>query len=206
MATRMHRGANDDDNTEFDYENDYDELEDGYSPVVGMAVEMVQAGRMNEDRPEDYVALKLSKAGVASLTADEMDIVHERLNPLVELYWKKDRAAFEEEFARRRAPGFYDEAEAEQLSRKRFRDENPPAVEFRDAVAPRLPVSAPQDGSWFVGKDRTGEFAHVRWKGSPELEDGELPHWERWDNGEKFDLIAWVPSKWTGDDMAMVYG
>ena len=62
MTTRMHRGANDDDdNTEFDY----DELEDAYAPVVGMAIELIEAGRMNEDRPEDRVALKLSRSGAA---------------------------------------------------------------------------------------------------------------------------------------------
>ncbi|MGN6535916.1 MAG: hypothetical protein ACTHKQ_09350 [Mesorhizobium sp.] len=103
----MHRGANDD--AEFDYENNYDELEDFYSPVVGMVVELIEAGRLGENRPEDRIALKLSKSGAGSLTEDEMDIMTERLNPLVELYWKKDRSAFEVEFARRRAPGFYDD-------------------------------------------------------------------------------------------------
>ncbi|THF58713.1 hypothetical protein [Ollibium composti] len=205
MTTRTHRGANDDDNTEFDYEKDYDELEDAYAPVVGMAVELIEAGRMIEDRPEDRIALKLSRSGAASLTADEMDVVHERLNPLVELYWKKDRTAFEAEFSRRRVPGFYDESEASHLARERFRKENPPEVEFRSAAAPGLPFTAPQDGSWFVGKDRAGHFAHVRWRSAEELESGENPDWVRWDTDEHFDLIAWVPSCWTGDDMAEAY-
>jgi hypothetical protein len=102
MATRLHRGANDD--TEWQY----DELEDFYALVVGMAVDLIEAGRMNEDRAEDRVALKMARKGVGSLTEEERDIMQERLNPLAALYWEKDRTPFEAEFVRRRAPGFYD--------------------------------------------------------------------------------------------------
>ncbi|MGN6307341.1 MAG: hypothetical protein ACTHNH_21190 [Mesorhizobium sp.] len=101
---RMPRAANDD--AEFDYENDYCETDDFYAPVIGMAVEMVAAGRFGEDRPEDRLARRLAKRGATDMSDREMDILDERLSPLVELYWR-DRAAFEVEFARRREPGFY---------------------------------------------------------------------------------------------------
>ena len=88
-------------------EVDYSETDDFYASFIGMAVEMVDAGRFEENRPEDRLARRLAKRGATGLSDREIDILNERLSPLVELYWH-DRSAFEVEFARRRAPGFYD--------------------------------------------------------------------------------------------------
>lgn len=88
-------------------EPSYSETDDFYASFIGMAVEMVDAGRFGEDRPEDRLARRLAKRGATGLSDGEIDILNERLSPLVELYWH-DRPAFEVEFARRREPGFYD--------------------------------------------------------------------------------------------------
>lgn len=82
----------------------------------------------------------------------------------------------------------------------------PPEVEFANTPIIGLPREAPKDGSWFVGKDRSGEIAHIRWRKDADLEDGDEPYWARWDTDEVFDMVAWVPTSWTYDDMMKVYG
>jgi hypothetical protein len=85
----------------------YDLGDDLFAPFIGMAVELVKAGRFSEDRPEDRLARRLARRGAEGLSDKEQDILSERLSPLVELYFR-DREAFEVEFKRRREPGFYD--------------------------------------------------------------------------------------------------
>lgn len=82
----------------------------------------------------------------------------------------------------------------------------PPSQEFADASAVYLPNIAPKDGNWFVAKDRDGEIAIVRWRDYPDVDqEGDLPYFARYDNDEPFEIVAWVPSSWTYDDLVKTY-
>jgi len=82
----------------------------------------------------------------------------------------------------------------------------PLAQEFADASALHLAGDAPKDGRWFVAKDRDGDLALVRWRSGPDLDEGDLPYFARFDTDEPFEIVAWVPSSWTYDDLVKTYG
>ena len=79
--------------------------------------------------------------------------------------------------------------------------------EFSDASAVHLAGDAPKDGNWFVAKDRHGELALVRWRSGADLDqEGDPPYFARFDTDEPFEIVAWVPSSCTYDDLVKTYG
>lgn len=94
------------------------------------------------------------------------------------------------------------EAEAAwQEERAKFRHNNPPEIEFAAAEVIRASEEAPKTGKWFVGQDRSGRLAHVRWQ--KDMEEGGT--WRRLDTNESIDLIAWAPSHWEREDIEKAY-
>ncbi|QDB99525.1 hypothetical protein [Mesorhizobium sp. 8] len=81
---------------------------DFYEVARTTIVEFVEEGRFNLPRPEDDVAHKLRDHTLDDLDDTERDTFFGRLLPLVMAFHTRDREAFEEEFAKRRSPGFYD--------------------------------------------------------------------------------------------------
>lgn len=78
--------------------------------------------------------------------------------------------------------------------------------EFADASAVHLPGDAPKDGRWFVAKDRDGDLALVRWRSADLDQEGDPAYFARFDTDEPFEIVAWVPSSWTYDDLVKIYG
>ncbi len=61
-----------------------------------------------------------------------------------------------------------------------------------------------------AAKDANGEYAHIRWRKWP---DSDYPtaeeheeYWALMSTDDPFEPIAWVPTRYTYDDMTKVYG
>ncbi|MER9490154.1 hypothetical protein NKI50_30125 [Mesorhizobium sp. M0563] len=69
--------------------------------------ELRKAGHFGENRREDGVAHKLAGRDLEELADDELDLYEERILPVLRVaHYEPDRLA--EEYAERRAPGYYD--------------------------------------------------------------------------------------------------
>lgn len=66
---------------------DAEHPDDIFAWLTGFVHDMVDAGRLNEDRPEDQVARKILQRGFSSLSENDRVIANERLAPLAMLYY-----------------------------------------------------------------------------------------------------------------------
>jgi len=79
-------------------------FEEAYLEVLAA---LRKAGHFGESRPEDDVAHKLAGCDLEELTDVELDLYEERILPVLRVaYYEPYRLA--EEYAERRAPGYYD--------------------------------------------------------------------------------------------------
>lgn len=60
-----------------------------------------------------------------------------------------------------------------------------------------------------VAKDAEGRVAHIRWRRWPDsdasMREEHWPHWAVFGTDEMFEPIAWAPSCYGDDDIAMAY-
>lgn len=81
-----------------------------------------------------------------------------------------------------------------------------PEEEFTAALVVQRMDTAPRDSTVIVGRDRSGQIAHIRWRTHPDLDDRiDDPYWARMDSDELFDPIVWVPTTWTDEEMWYAY-
>ncbi|MET3790637.1 hypothetical protein [Aquamicrobium terrae] len=73
------------------------------------------------------------------------------------------------------------------------------------------PINDDAKAQWMIAaKDANDEYAHIRWRRWPDSDDPtpeqHEEYWALMSTDELFEPIAWVPTRYTYDDMVRVYG
>jgi hypothetical protein len=76
---------------------------------------------------------------------------------------------------------------------------------FRRATVIHPALTAPKDGSAVIGRDADGRCDLIRWRIGADLEEGTEPYWARYDTDEEFELVAWIPSPLSGEQILEIY-
>ncbi|WP_411033865.1 hypothetical protein [Shinella sp. BYT-45] len=85
--------------------------------------------------------------------------------------------------------------------------EYPDLIEaFRRAPVTYLASAASRDGTPIAAKDDDGEVHLVRWKTGADLEEGEEPYWAIYETDEPIEIVEWIPSPLTVDEILKLYG
>lgn len=88
---------------------------------------------------------------------------------------------------------------------------DPPTAEeeFKAATVVYPPNEEAKRLRIIAAKDAAGNYAHVRWRQWPDSDtpkrEDHRPYFAEYTTDEIFDLIAWVPSCYTDEDLMKVY-
>lgn len=76
---------------------------------------------------------------------------------------------------------------------------------FRRATVIHPAFTAPRDGTAIVGRDADGRCDLIRWRTGADLDDDGKPYWARYDTDEEFELVAWIPSPLSPEQILEIY-
>jgi hypothetical protein len=76
---------------------------------------------------------------------------------------------------------------------------------FRRANVLHPAFTAPRDGTAIVGRDADGRCDLIRWRTGADLEENSEPYWARYDTDEEFEVVAWIPSPLSNEEILEMY-
>lgn len=80
------------------------------------------------------------------------------------------------------------------------------AEAFRRAPVIFLASAAPRDGTPIAARNAEGDVQMIRWRTGVDIDEvGDEPYWATYRTDEPFEIIEWIPSPISIDEILTIY-